>query len=54
MLKTWCGVQLKALALKTGCTPDQLTLARLLAQGEDVVEIPLPGFVFSFTTHCRG
>lgn len=32
--------ELKKIAQKKGCTPGQLTLAWLLAQGEDVVPIP--------------
>ena len=33
-------VQVEAMAAERGCTPAQLTLAWLLAQGEDVVAIP--------------
>ena len=33
-------VQVEAMAAERGCTPAQLTLAWLLAQGEDVVPIP--------------
>ena len=32
--------KVEALAAKKGCTPAQITLAWLLAQGEDVVTIP--------------
>ena len=32
--------QMEAIAQEKGCTPAQLTLAWLLAQGEDVVAIP--------------
>ncbi len=32
--------KLKAIADKKGCTPGQLTLAWLLAQGDDIIPIP--------------
>lgn len=32
--------EIKGIAQKKGCTPGQLTLAWLLAQGEDVIPIP--------------
>lgn len=32
--------QVQALAQRKGCTPAQLTLAWVLAQGEDIVPIP--------------
>jgi hypothetical protein len=42
----WCAAQRPS--SEKGCTPGQLTLTRLLAQGEDVVLIP--GYVFSSTS----
>ncbi|MCJ1305960.1 hypothetical protein MMC08_008777, partial [Hypocenomyce scalaris] len=32
--------EIQALARKKGCTPGQLTLAWLMAQGEDIIPIP--------------